>query len=223
MRLSDKQYRNYTRVGFVITIVAALVFDRVGTGIQPVVLAVAVVGALIGFFPLITSRAFEAHDPEGAAAERVLAENARYQVDLDSVPNEQTKLSEASAHAGLSNRGLETYLRSLYSAIDSNVGGGEGVVGIYRFSQANSNLGRYFSSTFEFERERERAERVHEMHEIVHRLRGTPQAFSVELTSSNSIIVRCERMKESELLDEVVENWDRQLQSASTAQTESIN
>lgn len=223
MRLSDRQYRNCTRTGIVITIAAALAFDRVEITLQPAVLLVAVLGAAIGFFPLITSRAFDTHNPGDEIVEQAVGEEVQHEADRGASFTHQTKPSGSPAQTQLSSRSLEAYLRGLYSAIGSNVGGRDCDPRIYAFGSANISLGRYLFSTLEIERERERADRVHEMHEIVHKLRGTPQAFSVELTSSNSIIVRCERIKESELLDEVVESWDQQNRSTTGALREAVN
>ena len=54
----------------------------------------------------------------------------------------------------------------------------------------------------------ERSERVKEMKGLIDKLIGTPQAFSVELTSSNSIIVRCEGLSQESILG----NYEKELQ-----------
>jgi hypothetical protein len=219
MRLSDRQYRYYTRTGFAITIVAALAFDRVQIGLQPTVLIVAVLGAAVGFFPLVTSRTFESQNQEDQGGEGVAISEVHSQPDSSVV---SLGLDEHNTDSSsLSRRSLEVYLKNLYSAMNSNLGGREGAGNVYGLGTLNLNVNSYVFTSLEVQRER--SQRVHEMHEIIHRMRLGPQAFSVELTSSNSIIVRCERMKESDLLDEVVKNWDYETESAEAAQRELVN
>jgi hypothetical protein len=63
------------------------------------------------------------------------------------------------------------------------------LAGIYPMLEYRSTLASMASA---MESINQRAARVREMHDLVDKLIGTTQRFSVELTSSDSIIVHCE-------------------------------
>lgn len=62
MRLSDKQYKVFVRVGILIVVVAVFAFDRIPPTYQPLIMAIAAVGAVLGFFPILTSRPFQSSE-----------------------------------------------------------------------------------------------------------------------------------------------------------------
>jgi hypothetical protein len=215
MKLSDRQYKLCTRTGLVLAIAAALAYDRLSTNYQATALVVAVVGALIGFFPLVTSHAFEADDETCHDDENALSIGGTYQ----DIEQSNVVVYEAE-ETHLSNRSLELYMQHLYSALERNPGVTEGYAAIYKLTNTilSTNVEHYGLSSLNVERDR--AERVQEMHELIHGLRGIPQAFSVELTSNNSIIVHCDNVKES---GNLVQHFSKKWGQPSVAREETVH
>jgi hypothetical protein len=199
MKLSDTQYKLLTRIGLVLAVVAALCYDKVGVGYRPAFIAVAVVAGVVGFFPLVTSHAFEAsEDSEVTTFTQPISEPVQL---FTPAPVDETVLSD---------RSLERYVQHLFSTVRSEFQRQDSYPSIYslsNYSLSNVAYARYTSGNLQ----KGRSERVREMCEVVSNLGTMPQEFSVELTSEGSIIVHC--LPQREVYDTesaVTEKWPRQ-------------
>lgn len=179
MKLSNSQYKFFTRLGLVLAIAAALCYDRVDAAYQPAFIALAIVAGVVGFFPLFTSRTFESNeDSETAAGSLSVCESAPLVVATP--PNE----------IEISDRSLDRYIQHVYSTVNTQVQLQESFSYINNLSKVVPNivLGSYVIGGFQ----NVRAERIQEMCEVVSKLGSIPQEFSVELNSEGSIIVHCQ-------------------------------
>jgi hypothetical protein len=181
----------------VLTLIAAFAFDKVPAEYQMALVGVAVLAAIIGFFPLLTSRPFDSSeescdDPEAGlekVASIVLADTEGVEpADLD---------RKVSAEPILVN-----LLKSqIISYIDASRARG-GIYGSYVHAPGVL-LGSYMASWVEKRQERQAC--MKDVHELIDKLAGTTQKFSVELTNDNTIVVHCEGpghlAKESSELD----------------------
>lgn len=208
MRLSDRQYNILTRLGLFTLILVVFLFDRIPEHLRWVLFVVAGAGALVGFFPLVTSKPFqtdnerlnsEVHDQlNGIAAFTSAAAN----VTSETVTTPVTGYRIHHFHADpVGITAFELYRQRRAREVGSlNLGhDARYFAEIIESRFANDAIKMYMQSMqLEKEKaERERAERVAEMHMVLEKLIGIPQAFSVELTTSNRIIVKCERPKEA--------------------------
>jgi hypothetical protein len=71
--------------------------------------------------------------------------------------------------------------------------------------------------------EQERALRVKEMHDLIDKLKGTPQTFTVELKSDNSLIVHCEGRSQASILLDKYEVDFEELENLETASAEAMD
>jgi hypothetical protein len=209
MTLSNRQYNTLARTGLAIVILAAIAYDRVPPRFQLVALCVAGVGAFVGFSPLATKNAFSPREQEDHSADELTESSSVVPSAADDAslaPEDSLRPTEL-AHP--SNRSLELYLEHLYSTIGHLAEAENDAWASILLSKASRQ-----SSPIEIyalpgmHAARERPQRIHEMQEIITGLRGSPQEFSVELTSNDSIIVRCERPKESaNIVQQMSKRW----------------
>jgi hypothetical protein len=202
MRLSDTQYKVFVRVGIVIVIIAVFAFDRIPPTYQPLMMALAAAGAAIGFFPLFTSRPFQSSEVGDSCAAESEAHYTNEMLDVQP-SNSSARLdvtSEAPTHPHRA--AVDANLQALDSLVQKVYKQQRQYLRIYGIDHSSLSYGYYTIPSLA--NRQERSERVKEVHDLIDRLKGTPQTFSVELTGSNSIIVHCEgRSQSSMILDEL--------------------
>jgi uncharacterized protein YkvS len=174
-------------------------------------MAIAAIGAVLGLFPLFTSRPFRSseEDKSHAAESRVLDRENALDVkfrqnfsDLDLTSETLSQPHEADT---------SEYFLSLESSLYSNLRQPLGVSGqylpLYDIESASLNLRSYMAT--KFANLNERSARVKEVCDLVDKLRGAPETYSIELTSNNSIIVRCEGQSENA---SIMDQFEKQMQ-----------
>ncbi|MGA3373980.1 MAG: hypothetical protein ABSC48_19735 [Terracidiphilus sp.] len=208
MRLSDKQYQALVRIGILIVLVTVFAFERVPSRFQAVVLAIAALGAAVAFFPLATSRPFHSDKENDSCAAELKVRNCGEVIDVEHHESStgmdvtlETLNSPARAEAGAYSQSLATNIQDVYSNLWQDLAASKGFLRLCNINRTVLDLGPSMIALSEAVEER--FARVKEVHDLVNRLKGTPQTFSIELTSGNDIIVRCEgRSQVSMLLDE---------------------
>lgn len=200
MRLSDKRYKFLVRSGLIIVVAAGLAFDRVPHPYQVVVILVAAFGALVGFFPIVTSRPFESSESPNEVAVAT-----SFVVDPRSISLVENAVAEKS-NTPQSFIYLDNNFQTAYKYFQHN-SAAEGVYG--RFYQEQPSLRAYVMSLAQNTEVRQT--RLNEIHGLVERLKGTSQKYSIELTSDNAIIVNCE--SQSVLAEKPNEYWNYKTES----------
>lgn len=180
MRLSDKQYKAFTRTGLGIALVAAMGYDRLPPAWRMTAITAALLGAVVGFFPLLTTDVFQSSEEPECLEQTTVSHPI------------QEDIRKSADHVHLSNRSLAIYMEHLYKSV-AQVSEKEAVYTML----CNPGLILSTKGSHSNVMALERTERMREMYELIDGLKGTSQEFSVELTGTNSIIVRCERPKES--------------------------
>lgn len=209
MTLSNRQYKTLTRTGLAMVILAAIAYDRVPPRFQLAALFVAGAGALVGFSPLATKGAFSPREQEEHSDDELTESSfvVPSAADYASLAPEDSLRPTELGHP--SKRSLELYLEHLYSTIGHLAEAENDAWASILPSKAtrpSSHIEIYALPGLH--PTRERPQRIHEMQEIITGLRGFPQEFSVELTSNDSIIVRCEHPKESaNIVQQMSKRW----------------
>lgn len=177
IRLSDRQYKLFVRSGIMTVIAAVLAFDRVPPEYQHTLMALALVGAAVGFFPFATSRPFERIKNEDSAQPDLGTETPTVSAratEVVSVP--KARLNLILTEAAL--RDMQRMSR-------------QKELGSYYYQELSRPTLRSYLAALAQNLD-ERQARVNEVHDLIEKLKGTPKKFSIQLTSDNTIIVHCE-------------------------------
>jgi hypothetical protein len=214
MRLSDKQYNVLVRAGILVVIVAVFAFDKTPPTYHPFIMAIATVGAILGFFPFFTSLPFQSNkEGESRTAElevyncdemldvKPRKDSINLDIALESLPQPYT--DDAHVYSQL----LEAYIQNVCSYLRPNLTVPKQYLHICDVDSASLNLRSYMTSTFA--NPDERSARVKEVCDLVNKLKGTPETYTVELTSSNSIIVHREGKSQSSI---IMDQYEKQMQ-----------
>jgi hypothetical protein len=188
MRLSDTQYRLFVRVGILTVVVAVFAFDKTPPTLRPIMMALAAVGAALGFFPLFTSHPFESSEENEASASESEARSTDTVIDIKQfIGTNDLDVTEVDPNL--------PFLESFVQKIDTQQ---KQYLRVYGIHHTGLSFGSYTISSLA--NHYERSERVKEVHDLINKLKGTPQTFYVELTSNNSIIVHCEGRSQSSMI-----------------------
>ena len=179
MKVDDRKYKILVRTGFIVVAASVLALGEAPPRYHLWIWLISGIGALIGFSPLATRHPFRSDEDEPGLPE------GSEELRLARVNSERIKpAGEADPPTKSDPSLLELYLETAYSQMRTNL-----IQTHMTLSQTHRSVGTLLIA---LENTNPRAERIREVHDLIGKLTGSGQRFSVELTSADSIIIHCD-------------------------------